>query len=386
MPAIGSSARLRPCFIVFDIVHLNGLSLVNQALKDRYEMLRKIVKEKKTFIEILPHQEGNTAQDVLDLLDERMARNEEGLIIKNPSSVYSLSANRVDDWLKLKPEYINAIGDDVDVLLIGGFYGEGRRGGVLSHFMCAVMEDPKPGEARRCISFCKVGSGYKFTEIETISRQSEGKWRAYDHRRPPAWFVHPANSKEKPDMILPPEHAQVIQVKAAEITPSDTYGAGYTLRFPRFVQIRTDKDIDGVMTFSQLHEYLRKNQGRMQTRRLDALDLDTTEKKKKRVQARRAAATSSWKVAAEYLGVDMSQITKTDDLFTGMEICVLPGAGTPHETALDHPPRSKHSIEATFAEHGGTAVQNPTKNTKMIIADQHSNCSSFVHMMAESHN
>lgn len=42
--------------------------------------------------------------------------------------------------MKLKPEYIEGLGDDLDLLIIGGYYGTGigRRGGTVSHFMLGV--------------------------------------------------------------------------------------------------------------------------------------------------------------------------------------------------------------------------------------------------------
>ncbi|KND05166.1 DNA ligase I, ATP-dependent (dnl1) [Spizellomyces punctatus DAOM BR117] len=357
----GVNAKLHPCFVVFDIVYLNNQSLVDQTLKDRRAYLHRIIKEKETFLEILPHEEASTVEDVINHLGQRIDRSEEGIIIKNPASVYTPNL-RGDAWLKLKADYVDTLGDDVDLLIVGGLFGEGRRGGRLSHFMCAIAEDAKPGETPRFISFCKVGSGFKIKEMDELSRYREGFWRPYDPRRPPPWFVHPSNSKEKPDLIISPEHGRIIQVRAAEVNKTETYGAGWTLRFPRFIKVRHDKGLDGVMTVSQLHDYIRQTSER-KSQLLAEMDMKVQEKKRKKAAVRRTAAAHAWKVAVDFLGVDASQITKTSDLFNNIEVCVVPGAG---ETIG----RDKHAIETAIVEHGGTAVQNPTKDTTMIIADQ----------------
>jgi DNA ligase-4 len=60
-------------------------------------------------------------------------------VIKNLTSQY-VPNERKNKWVKLKPEYIEGLGDDLDLLIIGGYYGTGvgRRGGTISHFLLGV--------------------------------------------------------------------------------------------------------------------------------------------------------------------------------------------------------------------------------------------------------
>ena len=75
-----------------------------------------------------------------------MIGREEGIVIKAENSLY-LPNKRINSWIKIKPEYIDNLGDDVDLVIVGGFYSEGkRRGGLLNAFLCAVAEDPHDGQ------------------------------------------------------------------------------------------------------------------------------------------------------------------------------------------------------------------------------------------------
>ena len=64
-------------------------------------------------------------------------------------------------WFKLKPEYIGGLMDELDVLIVGGYFGVGHRGGLMSHFLCAVaVSDNDEGDEEKkpsiFYSFCKV--------------------------------------------------------------------------------------------------------------------------------------------------------------------------------------------------------------------------------------
>ena len=57
------------------------------------------------------------------------------------------------------------------------------------------------------------------------------------------------SSGEKPDVLVDnPKNSYLIEVKAAEITKSRSFPSEYTLRFPRVVKIRYDKDWYECMT------------------------------------------------------------------------------------------------------------------------------------------
>lgn len=107
----------------------------------------------------------------------------EGLVIKNANSTYKLK-DRSDAWIKMKPDNINGMRDNMDLLLLGAYFGEGtRRTGGVSHFMLGILpkrltDEQVARQANRTVmppqmmTFCKVGSGYS---VEKLKKLREGK-------------------------------------------------------------------------------------------------------------------------------------------------------------------------------------------------------------------
>lgn len=98
------------------------------------------------------------SQDCINALNDAIDNKEEGIMVKVPESAYKPNT-RKGGWYKIKPEYVNNLMDELDVLVVGGYFGVGHRSGMMSHFLCAVA-DRKDGEdkPKRFCSFCKVWS------------------------------------------------------------------------------------------------------------------------------------------------------------------------------------------------------------------------------------
>ena len=68
--------------------------------------------------------------------------------------------------LQVKPEYQNELMDQLDLLVLGGYYGSGRGGGKVTHFLMGVADREEGGDTNRFLSFCRVGSGYTAAELQ----------------------------------------------------------------------------------------------------------------------------------------------------------------------------------------------------------------------------
>ena len=90
---------------VFDLLYLNGMSLLHRSTKFRKRNLRSFLKEVPGRIEFVTEYEGKTAKDVRLRMDDIMANRGEGLVLKHPDAEYVLNG-RNKDWIKVKPEYM----------------------------------------------------------------------------------------------------------------------------------------------------------------------------------------------------------------------------------------------------------------------------------------
>jgi DNA ligase-4 len=127
----------RPLFRVFDCLYMNDQVLTQYMLEDRRKVLEKSIKNVHRRIEIHQYQEANSASQVEVALRKVVAEASEGLVLKNPRSIYRLNS-RNDDWMKVKPEYMTEFGESLDCVVIGGYYGSGHKGGRLSSFLCGL--------------------------------------------------------------------------------------------------------------------------------------------------------------------------------------------------------------------------------------------------------
>lgn len=113
-----SSTASRPLYRVFDLLYLNGMSLIDFKLMDRRRALDTCVKSVHQRLEVHTYKKGRKADDIEPLLRQVVLEASEGLVIKNPHSVYQLNM-RSDNWMKVKPEYMTEFGEDLDCIVIG---------------------------------------------------------------------------------------------------------------------------------------------------------------------------------------------------------------------------------------------------------------------------
>lgn len=311
----------RPLFRVFDILFLNGRDLTKYTLRDRRNALQKSIRPVHRRFEIHPYEEARSAAEIEPLLKKVVAEASEGLVLKNPRSPYRLN-ERHDDWMKVKPEYMTEFGESLDLIIIGGYYGSGRRGGALASFLCGLRVDDahvqKGANQMKCYSFCKVGGGFTAADYANIRHHTDGKWKEWDPKRPPTEFIELAGGDaqyERPDMWIKPEDSVVICVKAASVSVSDQFRIGLTLRFPRFKKLRMDKDWKSALSVQEFLD-LKSNVEQEQKEKQFRVDDSRRKRVKRTTKKPLTVAGYEGETNLEYLG-------PSGHVFDGLNFCMF---------------------------------------------------------------
>lgn len=111
-----------PFYIIYDILYLNGTHLSGIPLKRRRNILKDIIKNIPHRFEVLDTPIGHTAQDIEDAMRKAVLERSEGLMIKNVNLKYKI-AMRDNSWVKIKPEYLEQFGENLDLCIIGVIKG-----------------------------------------------------------------------------------------------------------------------------------------------------------------------------------------------------------------------------------------------------------------------
>ena len=315
-----SNTGQRPLYRVFDILYLNGEALTRYTLRDRRKALEASIKSIHRRIEVHPYTAAFTAAEIEPHLRKVVAEASEGLVLKNPRSDYRLN-ERNDDWMKVKPEYMAEFGESLDCIVVGGYYGSGHRGGNLSSFLCGLKVDQNQiqqgSNPMKCYSFFKVGGGFMASDYATIRHQTDGKWKDWDPRYPPKDFVELAGGDlqyERPDVWIMPSDSIVLSVKAASVIVTDQFKTGFTLRFPRFKNLRQDRDWKSALSVQDFLD-LKSNAEKEQKDKQFRFDI----RKRKQVKTRQKKPTIVIGDKENMAGQHMELKTT---LFEGLSFCM----------------------------------------------------------------
>ncbi|MGZ8938597.1 MAG: ATP-dependent DNA ligase, partial [Limisphaerales bacterium] len=204
-------------FIAFDLLWRNGENLIEKPLQERRELLEQVLPGEFKLAQIT---RASSEDEIEAGFVAARARNNEGLIIKDPRSIY-LPGRRGLAWLKLKKAYAT-----LDCVVVGAEYGHGKRRAVLSDYTFAVR-DEKSGELKT------IGKAYTgLTDVEIAQLTQHFLKRAVAQKG--RYFV------VEPDVVL--------EIAFDLLQPSQRHSSGLAMRFPRIVRIRKDKTIGEVDT------------------------------------------------------------------------------------------------------------------------------------------
>lgn len=128
--------------------------MLQYSLKERREKLNSAFTVRPGEFQFAKGMDGNSVEDIQTFLDESIKENCEGLMVKvkeGPESSYEPS-KRSRNWLKVKKDYLAGAGDSLDLVVIGGYFGRGKRTGGYGGYLLACY-NPDSEELQ---TICKV--------------------------------------------------------------------------------------------------------------------------------------------------------------------------------------------------------------------------------------
>jgi DNA ligase 1 len=235
---------------LFDLLYLNGESLLDEPHEQRYTKLKQLVKEDPNNpLQFIQEKEITTAKQLEEYFYSMIGEGLEGVVVKRMDAIYQ-PGKRNFNWIKLKRQEEGSLDDTIDCVILGYYYGTGKRASFgIGAFLIGLFD----AQNDRFETVAKVGTGLSDIGWKELREKLDAI----------AVPQKPRNvecAKELyPDVWALPEIMCI--VRADEITKSPTHTAGKTaqdlgfaLRFPRFMGYRDDKSPEDATTVAELRD------------------------------------------------------------------------------------------------------------------------------------
>ncbi len=202
---------------IFDILVLDGETLSDLPFHERRRRLEEALTS-----HVAPQKVSDDPRAVEEFYNSALDAGHEGIMVKDLDSLYQPGV-RGKHWIKVKPEV-----DTLDLAVIGGEWGEGRRAHLFGSFLLACQD------RGQLLAVGKVATGISDEMLATIYETMKD-------------LVISQSGKE---VTFEPQ--LVFEVGYSEIQASPNYASGFALRFPRFNRIRDDKGVDEIETLESI--------------------------------------------------------------------------------------------------------------------------------------
>jgi len=220
-----TSAQVPVSFVAFDLLLLDGRTLLDTPLAERRLLLERLLaKAEQPALQYTRAELCRTVEEIENRFLLALNTGNEGLLAKAPESPY-VPGRRGQFWMKLKRPLAT-----LDVVVTIAEYGHGKRRGLLSDYTFAVRDDG------RLVNIGKAYSGLTDVEIRELTQ----------------YFLE--HTTEDRGFQRDVEPTIVLEVAFNNIQRSDRHDSGFALRFPRIVRLRPDKPVAEIDTLARVRE------------------------------------------------------------------------------------------------------------------------------------
>jgi DNA ligase-1 len=225
---------------IFDILKHSDSDHTNTPYMLRRDVLGRLFQDTE-HVFLVPQQECHTTGQLVEFFKDAREKGLEGIIAKSKNGKYA-AGKRGDGWIKMKAMEGGKMDDTIDVVVIGGSHGYGRRAGLAGSLLCAVWDTRQ----NRFVAFTNIGSG--FTDEQMIELTDIVNEYTVE-MIPPNVF-----SYVSPDIWVAPQI--VLEIVVDEIQVRE--GKAYAARFPVFKRIRKDKGPRDITTLAEIEDMYRR--------------------------------------------------------------------------------------------------------------------------------
>jgi DNA ligase-1 len=233
-------------YFVFDILYLNGKSVIEKPLAERRKLLTEIIQPGQV-IEVDDHIETEEFEKLEEYFELAKSKGLEGIVVKTPEDPYQAGA-RSYSWIKYKTADQKLLSDTIDCVVLGYYHGRGVRSKFgIGGFLVGVYDKEK--NTYKTVS--KIGTGLTEEDLMFLKKECD---KIKIKERPKNVEI---NKLLNPDVFVEPKI--VVEIGADEITVSPTHTAGFALRFPRLIKFRPDKSPEDSTSINEIQK-MYKNQ------------------------------------------------------------------------------------------------------------------------------
>jgi DNA ligase-1 len=239
---------------MFEALFIDGRDLTLEPYPVRRRVLEKTIKPSNR-VQVAQHIITDKPKELEKFFLQAIEDGCEGLVCKSVAkdSVYQAGA-RGWLWIKYKRDYKSEMTDTVDLVIVGAFYGRGKRAGTYGALLLASYNP----ETDTFETVTKCGTGFTDEDLGKLPKMLEKQVIAHRHAR--------VRSLLEADVWFEP--AAVLEILGAEITLSPIHtcamdsvrkGSGLAIRFPRFTgNYRVDKAAEDATTANEIVEMYQK--------------------------------------------------------------------------------------------------------------------------------
>ncbi|XP_043655709.1 DNA ligase 3 isoform X2 [Drosophila teissieri] len=370
-------ANAAVCLFVFDCILYDGEDLTQLPFRKRREILEQNIQPIKSHVQLSESEFLKTTRELAVMTARVLHANLEGVVLKSPTSTYQPGKR---NWLKVKKDYLfdGKMADTADLVVLGAWYGSGKKGGTLSIFLMGCYD----AFGRLWKTVTKVHSGLDDATNAEVHESLIKLTERADANAMPSWLL--CSKSLGPDVLAKdPLKMPVWEITGAEFTKSDAHTAsGISIRFPRITRRRSDKSTKEATDLTHLEDLFEASKKNVNVDLLlancskdeKAIDTKSTPQKEKKLNGNRSTSTKKLKrcktgsddedeAPARSKHKEAKATRSLSPSQKGLKDFFKPSKGKLFEGLVAHFALEKDSskLMQQFTQHGGSCTTDPRK-------------------------